>query len=374
MSGCFGIKDKKDNPEHKDHIPLKAQHVFAGHYASGIIEPLSSFVLLTGDNTKGQMGLPDKLILRFMHPMPEPRNISKIILRPTFSLILTNNNQLYAVGENKWGQFGIGDTKKLDKFQPIAEYVSDVAAGIDFIAVLRKDGTLMVSGHNNKGQLGTGDYVDRSIFVIVGHAITHISAGDQFLLSINQAGDLLGNGSNEFGQLGMNGRTNIMVPTTIFQQYVLDAAAGPNFSFAMLGNNVLFVSGNNTRGQLGLGDTIPRKVFTQVPIKLSIKKIALGNQHSILLANNGEMLVAGDNHEGQLGFEQPDIQSHFTHGASEVADIAATANGSIFIDTNNYIYASGSNKKGELGLGYALSSHGFDKLLDNEEHVHDERY
>ncbi|WP_092484736.1 RCC1 domain-containing protein [Candidatus Ichthyocystis hellenicum] len=370
MSGCFGIKNKKYNPDKDpDRVPIRAHHVFAGYTASGITEPLSPSILMTGDNTKGQIGLPEKLVLRFMSPLPNPREgISKIILRPTFSLILTDSGQLYAVGENKWGQFGIGKSPKLDRFQPIADYISDVAAGIDFIAILRKDGTLMVSGHNNKGQLGTGDNIDRFLFITAGHNITHISAGDQFLLSINQNGKLMGNGSNESGQLGTNSNTNVFSPIVISQPFVLDAVAGPNFSFVILGNNILCVSGNNTKGQLGLGDTLPRKIFTQVPITLSIKKIALGKQHSLLLTNNGEMLVAGDNHEGQLGFDQPSIQDHFTHSASEVVDIAATANGSIFINANNYIYASGSNKKGELGLGYTVSSHGFSELFSDEDH------
>lgn len=62
-----------------------------------------------------------------------------------------------------------------------------------------------------------------------------------------------------------------------------------------------WVCGDNSYGQLGLGDSLTRKVFTQVNFTERVSQVATGDKHSVLITKKGELWSCGSNYYGQLG-------------------------------------------------------------------------
>ena len=77
----------------------------------------------------------------------------------------------------------------------------------------------------------------------------------------------------------------------------------------------MFACGNNERGQLGLGDTTNRNTFTAVPAlpdgKVA-KQVVAGSCHTMILAEDGTVFACGENTYGQLGLGDTTHRITFT--------------------------------------------------------------
>lgn len=69
---------------------------------------------------------------------------------------------------------------------------------------------------------------------------------------------------------------------------------------------MLFCTGSNSHGQLGLGDTLDRHSFAAVPsLPSAPASLALGANHSLALLPDGQLYTSGSNTRGQLGPAAP---------------------------------------------------------------------
>ena len=114
------------------------------------------------------------------------------------------------------------------------------------------------------------------IFIVLGKASMslfgldpQISAGWGHSLFLKSDGSVWVTGSNN-GTFG-NGETNSsIIPSQVVASGVIRVAGGNGTSFLIDENNSLFATGSNTYGQLGLGDTVNKLLFTKmntVPVK-----------------------------------------------------------------------------------------------------------
>lgn len=152
-------------------------------------------------------------------------------------------------------------------------------------------------------------------------------------------------------------------------------------AFVLSNRGNVYTTGLNSLGQLGLGDTTRRNVFTNVGILSNISKIAINNSDLIEDGNSKAFLQArtsifaisgtnlwawGDNTTGQLGFQtsgnpQRGNSGFFFYSPSAVSitggakDVYTTGSGgtgsSYLITSNTALYATGYNNNGQLGLG-----------------------
>ncbi|MDR3352726.1 MAG: hypothetical protein LBO00_06985 [Zoogloeaceae bacterium] len=138
-------------------------------------------------------------------------------------------------------------------------------------------------------------------------------------------------------------------------------AVGQYHSLALDKNGKVYATGDNSYGQLGLGNSRhARMVFTPVS-SLGNKKIvaiAAGDFHSLALDDLGRLYATGFNRDGQLGLGNHGIETNrenFTLVSSlkdkKIVMIEAGKNDSFAIDSEGKLYAVGDNEHGQLGMG-----------------------
>lgn len=90
---------------------------------------------------------------------------------------------------------------------------------------------------------------------------------------------------------------------------------GQNHSLLLTNQNRLFVKGQNSFGQLGLGHLRNQKQFVPCFIALNqdeqIMQIALGPHHSLLLTDKNRVLGSGFNYLGQLNLGDNTLRTQF---------------------------------------------------------------
>jgi len=81
---------------------------------------------------------------------------------------------------------------------------------------------------------------------------------------------------------------------------------------AVQSNGTLWAWGNNSYGQLGLGDLTHRSSLTQIGTTSNWSRVACGYTHTAAIQSNGTLWAWGTNSYGQLG------QGNFTNTSSPV--------------------------------------------------------
>jgi len=127
--------------------------------------------------------------------------------------LFARHHTLYASGRNDYGQLGLGDTKERRRFGRVKGLLSPViklAAGYCHTQVLLKNGELWACGGNDYGQLGLGDTQKRQRFERIKELpspIIKLAAGNYHSLVILKNGELWACGLNTQGQLGLRSKS-----------------------------------------------------------------------------------------------------------------------------------------------------------------------
>ncbi len=286
------------------------------------------------------------------------------------SLHIASDGNLYAWGDNGYGQLGDGTT--IDRnasvlvqlFLPSEVSAVSVAAGFTHSLAIGSDGNLYAWGDNRVGQLGDGTTTSRNTPVRVilpsGVSAVSVAAGFEHSLAIGSDGNLYAWGYNSSGQLGDGTKTDRNTPVQVFLPSGVSAvsvSAGDSHSFAIGSDGNLYAWGNNSIGQLGDGTTTSRNTPVQVilPSGVSAVSVAAGNLHSFAISSDGKLYAWGDNGVGQLGDgtttdRNTPVQVFLPIGVS-VVSVAAGSFHSLAIGSDGKLYAWGQNGAGELGDG-----------------------
>ena len=202
---------------------------------------------------------------------------------------------------------GISCNNGSDTYTPLASPVITIAAAARISFAIKDDGTLWAWGNNTKGQLGAGATTNSvtPLQIGLGNTFKAISAGFGHSLALKKDGTLWAWGDNSFGQLGNNSTASSSVPIQIGSDNDTYTAisAGLNFSLAVKSNGTLWAWGDNSFGQLGIGDDNTK--LSTVPIQVGTDNdytaISAGTAHALALKANHSLWAWGDNTYGELG-------------------------------------------------------------------------
>lgn len=136
----------------------------------------------------------------------------------------------------------------------------------------------------------------------------------------------------------------------------------------LIANGQLYCWGDNSSGQLGLGNKTPQNQPTQVPFfsSMTVTKVAVGTGNTCAIAN-GALYCWGDDTYGQIGnavttttpYLTPVAAKTNTIGSGKVTDISLTQSlttpGSACAIIDGTGYCWGRNDKQQLGISTASS-------------------
>ncbi|KAM4704487.1 protein RCC2 isoform 1-T2 [Rhinophrynus dorsalis] len=128
------------------------------------------------------------------------------------SLLITVEGKLWSWGRNEKGQLGHGDVKRLDAPKLIESLKDEVfvhaSCGRNHTLALTENGSVYAFGENKMGQLGLGNKTDAvpspAQILYNGQPITKVACGAEFSMIVDCKGNVYSFGCPEYGQLGHN--------------------------------------------------------------------------------------------------------------------------------------------------------------------------
>jgi alpha-tubulin suppressor-like RCC1 family protein len=340
------------------------------------IARIHSIALLTngdlyavGNNNYGQLGFGDTTDKTTWVPIFVRSNIIQAVCKSHTTLVALEDNTLWATGYNSKGELGLGDMARRSTFTrvtnlPAVSPIKQIACSEihPCTMILFEDNTIWAAGSNFYGQLGLGDNSETyssftQVTNIPSGTIRQISCGSGSTFILLEDGTLWATGNNQYGKLGFGDTTYRNIFTKLNINNVTQVADGTYHSFILFTDNTLWGAGGNNNGQLGMGDYNDRTTLTRVTNLPSgtIRQIINGGTHSFILLKDGTLYGCGTNNYGQLGLGDMTRRNIFTRvtnlPSGNIKEVEAGYMHSFILFTDNTLWGCGWNEDGQLGLG-----------------------
>ncbi len=274
---------------------------------------------------------------------------------------LLHNGSALCWGRNNFGQLGLGSGNTTTMYSPTyvsgGNNFSSISVGITHTCGLNKNNSILCWGRNNFGQLGIGNTTTMYFPILVsgGYNFSEILMGNYFSCGLLQNNSILCWGSNSYGQLGNGNITNMNSPTYVSGGYNFKSLSlGSTHVCGILHNGSLLCLGSNLKGELGIGEgnNTDMYSFQSVLGGHNFSSVKLGSLYSCGLLQNGSMFCWGQNSYGQLGIGN-DVDSgvpKFVKLSEEFADLEIGRFNSFGILQDGTLLGWGRNNYGQLGF------------------------
>jgi alpha-tubulin suppressor-like RCC1 family protein len=184
-------------------------------------------------------------------------------------------------------------------------------AGAGSHTIIAAGGNLFACGENKNGELGIG--TEGSTKYTTPQPVTFTgdgSAPKYLVASWHDSGAILKDGSywswgfNQYGNVGNGTTADQTTPFEVFTSGVATATQGgggnsDGTNMAITTSGTTYAWGNGSSGQLCNGSTA--SATTPTPISGTWTAVAGGGRDSYLLGSNGHMFACGVNDDGQIG-------------------------------------------------------------------------
>ena len=312
-----------------------------------------------------------------------------------FSVLLDTEGNVWTAGKNEVGQLGRNENvgisnavnftfkKATVKNNGADVKIKAIAAGDDFVLLLSEDGDVYAAGNNIYGQLGrTENYANdpsgvyySSVFNKVtvkdgknNVKIKAIAAGSTHSVLLDVTGKIWTAGAKDGDQYGQTGREITSLPNasacTFTRVDVKDGETDVSFTAISAGsfhtllldeNKQVWSAGLNWGGQLGRDDNYEtmsaNATFTKIALKengknVNIERIAAGNYLTMLLSEDGDLWTCGRNTFKELGRETSDYDCNLKKASVEsnsasLKGIYAGFNSTAVVDENGIAHFVG---------------------------------
>lgn len=249
--------------------------------------------------------------------------------------VVYSNGWVYSAGRNDYGQLGHGDTvsrpylKRIDYFVTNGYSITKVWAagassatsggGCVYFLATGAPNQLYACGANAAGNLGNASTPTSNISTPAPCAglsgtVTDVQVsannGNFSAYVLNSSGQVFVAGHNSSGQLGVGNTTNVTGAFTSATvtgggslTNVASISVTSTFALVLNSSGVVWTTGSNTQGQLGLGDTTDRNRFTQVTALSNVSKAEVGGAstgYCYALTSSGVLYTWGNNGQNNL--------------------------------------------------------------------------
>ncbi len=308
---------------------------------------------------------------RFIHVNDLNVEVKLVACGANHTLLVTNDNEVYACGANMFGECGLGHFNEVDTFQKLDMsgdfspnndniQIEQVTCGSEHSFIRTSNHELWCCGQNYAGQLGTGSLVNENVFVRVK------------LMMVEQATV----GQEDSHDASQDAQTETQEETHDEIVPLKQVSCGDNHTVVLTMDNELWACGSNMHGALGLlpssssdSTSTPKaqnQDFLSKFVKLTIRHIIgrsiissiyCGETHTVLLTEDGQLYVCGSSQRGALALDGINFAREFQrvpikplHGASLPMNSSPVDATVIMFKNRDFIMACGNNSQHSLGL------------------------
>ena len=283
-----------------------------------------------------------------------------LTLGSSFSCALTLDAKPYCWGDNLSGQ--LGDATYAPKLVPTAVAIEGghsfvaISSGLSTVCALEKTGVVSCWGDDPTQPGVRLSFVNHPETIQLGRPIVSIAAGRKSACALDSDGVAYCWGENGKGQLG--------VGDTIPRSAPVRVAGGLRFTSLSAGfwstcgvstDGRIYCWGDNTYGELGTGDTRLSSIPKAVGGTQTFKFVTLGSIHACAITTAGATMCWGANFSGQLGDGTTTQRLVPTASASGLSftSLHAGRGNSVYTHTcgitqGGDVYCWGWNSKGQL--------------------------
>jgi len=295
--------------------------ITSGSYHTALLTK-DGFLYTCGYNSSGQLGNNTLGSSKFELSTDVDNiqgTIKEVSCGSNHTMVLTNFGKIYGTGLNSSGQLGIGIITNKNIFTLstfTAETINSISCGSNYTVVLATSGNLYAAGNNYYGQLGftsTGS-TPHPLFVLC-NTINNVEAvyvGQVHTMVLTKDGKVYGTGFNYQGNLGNNFNSTITNQFTLStfnidfpSEIVSSISSGGQHTLLLTKSGKTYAAGLNTAGQLGNGSYTSVNKFTLCydvnNIQGTIKAVYASLYNTLVITNNGVIYCCGINNAGQLG-------------------------------------------------------------------------
>uniref|UniRef100_A0A087Y8M0 X-linked retinitis pigmentosa GTPase regulator n=1 Tax=Poecilia formosa TaxID=48698 RepID=A0A087Y8M0_POEFO len=279
------------------------------------------------------------------------------------------NGRLLMFGGNTGGQLGLKikpDANKPTSVKALKpEKVKLVACGRDHTLVCTLQHCVCGAGRNQKGQLGLGHKKNTKSFQLLrpfceSAAVKMLAAGSGTSAALTEEGRLFMWGDNSVGQIGLGDKAFAAEPRELnVGQAVMWVSCGHRHSAFVTVHGGLYTFGESANGRLGLqvGQLANHRVPQQVQgIMGSVIQVCCGGEHTVALTEPEEdVYTFGRGQYGQLGHGTFEFELHLPkplerfHNSS-ARRVACGESHTAVITNAGLLYTFGDGRFGKLGL------------------------
>ena len=260
--GQLGMKERAEKPTKLENLPPIQSVAFGGMYFSLFLD-VNGNVWSTGSNVYGQLGNGDTTMRLSPSRIENIPKMTAISAGRYHSILLSETGEVWGCGYNdSWQVLTLPAQKILKPVRTdISVPITEVNCGNEHTLFLDVDGNVWGCGKNNYGQLGIGERTDRPYGV---HKIEQLSeivqvAGSQIGSSfLDKGGNVWTCGCTSSFQASSNLPVKCLELTDI-----ISMSTSSHFLFMDV-NGSIWGTGENMRGQLGLGDYKDRKTLQKI--------------------------------------------------------------------------------------------------------------
>ena len=266
---------------------------------------------------------------------------------------------LYIVDDYNTLHVKYGNTDKL------IYNVNDISYSSHYSVIHTNNGDVYSMGNNYSRALGIP--IDKPIFRRTPEKICipkckQVSTGDSFSICVTANGELYGFGSNHYGQTEGTGRIYINSYSNLLPRPIKGIN---NVKFVRCGgyhvicvtlDNKIYGWGDNSEGQLGQGelDIFKGIIDCENFNAIEVKDVQCGWYNTALLSNDGKVYSCGRNCAGELGIGNKSFNVSvptLIKGIPTMKKIICKKEVTMLIDENAKLWCCGRNSYGQLGIG-----------------------
>ena len=277
-----------------------------------------------------------------------------------FACGLGVEGEVWCWGRNASGQLGTGDTTSRPEPQPVLleAGATQISVGTEHACAITPGGELWCWGENGERQLGNPDLdADQTRPLRVGtwNDWAEVSAGQGHTCGIRVGGSLYCWGRNAQGQLGLGANAPIQLGEPTLVNDTADwtqVAADQRITCGIQAPGALYCWGDNTDGQLGVGDLDARLVPERIGTGSDWRKVAVNALHSCALDGAGTVWCWGRGAEGQLGLgdAEPRLEPTTVEATGSFVDLTLGRFFTCVREEQGAVFCTGRNDDGALGI------------------------